>query len=164
MCKEKENRGGSYCVYAEILITTIHDNFKLLKINIEALMYMVDEDGLGEIELDEFKELVHLLLVEIKDLVFIRLNPYLLEVLQVVVGDLLLSRAEGPKLHSNLSIVLGEFFIIGRGDAGLPKVDENDITQVDNANLPKAVRPHDDIGFMGGDLMAVIMKNDKDER
>ena len=74
MCKEKENGGGSYCVDAEMLITTIHDLFKLLKINIEAFMYMVDEDGLGEIELDEFKELVHLLLVEIKDKVFIRLN------------------------------------------------------------------------------------------
>ena len=39
----------------------------------------------------------------------------------------------------------------------------HDIILVDNTNLPKAVRPGDDIGFEGGDLMAVVLETDQDE-
>ena len=79
-------------------------------------------------------------------------------------GDFLLPRAEGPKLHSNLCIVLGEFAFIEGLFTDLPRANETDTTKVDNANFTRVVRTGDDIGFMGGDLMAVIMKNDKDER
>ena len=50
-----EDGGG--CVDAEMLIKTIRDEFEMT-IDIEALIAEVDEDGSGEIEFDEFKELL----------------------------------------------------------------------------------------------------------
>lgn len=50
-----EDGGG--CVDAEKLIQTIKKEFEMT-IDIEALINEVDEDGSGEIEFDEFKELL----------------------------------------------------------------------------------------------------------
>lgn len=50
-----EDGGG--CVDAEMLIKTIKGEFEMT-IDIEALIAEVDEDGSGEIEFDEFKELL----------------------------------------------------------------------------------------------------------
>jgi len=50
-----EDGGG--CVDAEKLIATIKKEFEMT-IDIEALINEVDEDGSGEIEFDEFKELL----------------------------------------------------------------------------------------------------------
>lgn len=50
-----EDGGG--CVDAEMLIRTIKNDFEMT-IDIEALIAEVDEDGSGEIEFDEFKELL----------------------------------------------------------------------------------------------------------
>jgi len=51
-----EQDGGG-CVDAEKLIKTIKKEFEMT-IDIEALINEVDEDGSGEIEFDEFKELL----------------------------------------------------------------------------------------------------------
>lgn len=48
---------GGGCVDAETLIKTIKEEFEMT-IDIEALIAEVDEDGSGEIEFDEFKELL----------------------------------------------------------------------------------------------------------
>ena len=48
---------GGGCVDADKLIATIKDEFEMT-IDIEALILEVDEDGSGEIEFDEFKELL----------------------------------------------------------------------------------------------------------
>ena len=50
-----EDGGG--CVDAEKLIRTIKDEFQMT-IDIEKLIEEIDEDGSGEIEFDEFKELL----------------------------------------------------------------------------------------------------------
>ena len=50
-----EDGGG--CVDADKLIETIKNEFQMT-IDIEALIKEVDEDGSGEIEFDEFKELL----------------------------------------------------------------------------------------------------------
>ena len=50
-----EDGGG--CVDADVLIKTIKEQFEMT-IDIEALIKEVDEDGSGEIEFDEFKELL----------------------------------------------------------------------------------------------------------
>ena len=50
-----EDGGG--CVHREKLIETIKKEFEMT-IDIEALINEVDEDGSGEIEFDEFKELL----------------------------------------------------------------------------------------------------------
>ena len=50
-----EDGGG--CVDADKLIETIKKEFEMT-IDIEALIKEVDEDGSGEIEFDEFKELL----------------------------------------------------------------------------------------------------------
>ena len=50
-----EDGGG--CVDADMLIKTIKEQFEMT-IDIEALIKEVDEDGSGEIEFDEFKELL----------------------------------------------------------------------------------------------------------
>jgi len=50
-----EDGGG--CVDAALLIQTIKEKFEMT-IDIEALILEVDEDGSGEIEFDEFKELL----------------------------------------------------------------------------------------------------------
>lgn len=50
-----EDGGG--CVDADKLIETIKKEFEMT-IDIEALIQEVDEDGSGEIEFDEFKELL----------------------------------------------------------------------------------------------------------
>ena len=50
-----EDGGG--CVDADKLIETIKKEFEMT-IDIEALINEVDEDGSGEIEFDEFKELL----------------------------------------------------------------------------------------------------------
>ena len=51
-----EQDGGG-CVDADKLIDTIKREFEMT-IDIEALINEVDEDGSGEIEFDEFKELL----------------------------------------------------------------------------------------------------------
>ena len=51
------DQDGGGCVDAEKLITTIKKEFEMT-IDIEALINEVDEDGSGEIEFDEFKELL----------------------------------------------------------------------------------------------------------
>ena len=51
----EEDGGG--CVDADKLIATIKEEFEMT-IDIEALINEVDEDGSGEIEFDEFKELL----------------------------------------------------------------------------------------------------------
>ena len=48
---------GGGCVDADKLIATIKKEFEMT-IDIEALIAEVDEDGSGEIEFDEFKELL----------------------------------------------------------------------------------------------------------
>ena len=48
---------GGGCVDADKLISTIKQDFEMT-IDIEALIAEVDEDGSGEIEFDEFKELL----------------------------------------------------------------------------------------------------------
>ena len=48
---------GGGCVDADKLIETIKKEFEMT-INIEQLIADVDEDGSGEIEFDEFKELL----------------------------------------------------------------------------------------------------------
>ena len=48
---------GGGCVDADMLIATIKEEFEMT-IDIEALIKEVDEDGSGEIEFDEFKELL----------------------------------------------------------------------------------------------------------
>ena len=48
---------GGGCVDADKLISTIKQEFEMT-IDIEALINEVDEDGSGEIEFDEFKELL----------------------------------------------------------------------------------------------------------
>ena len=48
---------GGGCVDADKLIATIKEEFEMT-IDIEALIQEVDEDGSGEIEFDEFKELL----------------------------------------------------------------------------------------------------------
>ena len=48
---------GGGCVDADMLIRTIKEEFEMT-IDIEALIAEVDEDGSGEIEFDEFKELL----------------------------------------------------------------------------------------------------------
>ena len=48
---------GGGCVDADMLINTIKNEFEMT-IDIEALIQEVDEDGSGEIEFDEFKELL----------------------------------------------------------------------------------------------------------
>lgn len=48
---------GGGCVDADKLIETIKKEFEMT-IDIEALINEVDEDGSGEIEFDEFKELL----------------------------------------------------------------------------------------------------------
>ena len=48
---------GGGCVDADKLISTIKKEFEMT-IDIEALIAEVDEDGSGEIEFDEFKELL----------------------------------------------------------------------------------------------------------
>jgi len=50
-----EDGGG--CVDADMLIKTIKEQFEMT-IDIEKLIMDVDEDGSGEIEFDEFKELL----------------------------------------------------------------------------------------------------------
>jgi len=50
-----EDGGG--CVDADMLIRTIKEQFEMT-IDIEALIKEVDDDGSGEIEFDEFKELL----------------------------------------------------------------------------------------------------------
>ncbi len=49
--------GGEGCVDAEKLIQIIKHDFQMT-IDIEALIREVDEDGSGEIEFDEFQELL----------------------------------------------------------------------------------------------------------
>lgn len=51
------DQDGGGCVDAEMLIKTIKEEFEMT-IDIEALIAEVDEDGSGEIEFDEFKELL----------------------------------------------------------------------------------------------------------
>lgn len=51
------NPDGGGCVDADKLIETIKKEFEMT-IDIEALINEVDEDGSGEIEFDEFKELL----------------------------------------------------------------------------------------------------------
>jgi len=51
------NADGGGCVDAEKLIETIKKEFEMT-IDIVALIAEVDEDGSGEIEFDEFKELL----------------------------------------------------------------------------------------------------------
>lgn len=51
----EEDGGG--CIDADKLIATIKEDFEMT-IDIEALIREVDEDGSGEIEFDEFKELL----------------------------------------------------------------------------------------------------------
>lgn len=51
------DQDGGGCVDAEKLIRTIKEEFEMT-IDIEALIAEVDEDGSGEIEFDEFKELL----------------------------------------------------------------------------------------------------------
>lgn len=51
------DQDGGGCVDAEMLIRTIKEEFEMT-IDIEALIAEVDEDGSGEIEFDEFKELL----------------------------------------------------------------------------------------------------------
>lgn len=48
---------GGGCVDADKLIETIKQEFEMT-IDIEALIQEVDDDGSGEIEFDEFKELL----------------------------------------------------------------------------------------------------------
>ena len=48
---------GEGCVDARKLIATIKDEFEMT-IDIERLIQEVDEDGSGEIEFDEFKQLL----------------------------------------------------------------------------------------------------------
>ena len=48
---------GGGCIDADALIHTIKNEFEMT-IDIEALIQEVDEDGSGEIEFDEFKELL----------------------------------------------------------------------------------------------------------
>ena len=48
---------GDGCINADKLIQTIKNEFEMT-IDIEALIEEVDEDGSGEIEFDEFKELL----------------------------------------------------------------------------------------------------------
>ena len=48
---------GGGCIDADALIHTIKNEFEMT-IDIEALIKEVDEDGSGEIEFDEFKELL----------------------------------------------------------------------------------------------------------
>lgn len=51
------DQDGGGCVDADMLIKTIKEEFEMT-IDIEALIAEVDEDGSGEIEFDEFKELL----------------------------------------------------------------------------------------------------------
>ena len=51
------DQDGGGCIDAEQLIRTIKEEFEMT-IDIEALIAEVDEDGSGEIEFDEFKELL----------------------------------------------------------------------------------------------------------
>lgn len=51
------DQDGGGCVDADMLIRTIKEEFEMT-IDIEALIAEVDEDGSGEIEFDEFKELL----------------------------------------------------------------------------------------------------------
>ena len=51
------DQDGGGCVDADVLIRTIKQEFEMT-IDIEALIAEVDEDGSGEIEFDEFKELL----------------------------------------------------------------------------------------------------------
>ena len=51
-----DNDGGG-CIDAERLIKTIRDDFEMT-IDIEALIADADEDGSGEIEFDEFRDML----------------------------------------------------------------------------------------------------------
>ena len=51
------DKDGGGCVDAEKLIKTIRDDFEMT-IDIEALIAEADEDGSGEIEFDEFRDML----------------------------------------------------------------------------------------------------------
>ena len=50
-----------------------------------------------------------------------------------------------------------------RSDGFISGASDVDVIQVDNANLPKAVRPGDNISFEEGKLNAVVLETDVDE-